>query len=441
MNSRYFQNIFYRLLKPKAQNYFNELQKLQQKSRGEILEIQNQKLKNLIAFSYMTSPYYRSKIDELDLADKVKTGRFEINELPILTKHDLRSCGNELLSNSINIKKLLKGQTGGSTGLPVTYYYDQHSLQQTEAALRTFFTWSGWKPGERILFLWGARQDLTNRGVVKKNLGEWVSGRKILPAYEFDEAIMSNWLLIIKTYKPVIIYGYTSILSAFAKYIKESEKGIWPLKGIYTTAEMLYPTQRQLIEEVFHCKTYNQYGCREIPGIASECPNGNMHILTDMAYVEALGGKSTGHRNELIATSLSNWAMPLIRYKLGDLGELKEGACPCGLSFPMMEIGFGRTNDILVTLNGKHIYPSYFIHLLDDFSEIQEYQFRQTRPSQFVLYIREEQANDLLIKNLKSLEVKMKKDFGQGLSLDISVVEKIEKTQAGKHRFIISDLN
>jgi phenylacetate-CoA ligase len=413
---------------------------MQRCSKEVVLRAQNNKLKELVRFAYTTSPYYGRRFNELGLGNRIESGEYEISELPVLEKDDVRSCGEKILSNAFAHGKLRKGHTGGSTGVPVKFFFDSISAQKGSAALRLFFSWCGWKPGERTLFLWGARQDLTMNKSIRKNIRVWLSGEKILPAYEFDEQTMAKWVLEINKYRPCVLYGYASILSALANFVLETGSITPSFKGVYTTAEMLHPAQRAVIEEAFGCKVYNQYGCREIPGVASECRAGNLHILTDMALVETIESKSGGQGKELVITSLSNRAMPFIRYRVGDLGELKGGRCSCGLPFPMLEIGLGRTNDILVTEGGKRIYPSYFIHLFDDFPEIRDYQVRQKEWSHFLLNLKRSQTSDALVKKLGVLESRMRRDFGEGIKLDISLVEEIQKTPAGKHQFIVSDI-
>jgi phenylacetate-CoA ligase len=205
------------------------------------------------------------------------------------------------------------------------------------------------------------------------------------------------------------------------------------LLGVFSTAEVLYDWQRELMEQAFQCKVFNQYGSREIPNIACECRHGNQHIFTDMVYLESL---NIDHEDRLIITSLTNRVMPFIRYEIGDSGRLKQGDCACGSPFPMMEMGLCRSNDIIKTRSGKSIYPSYFIHLLDGLADIKQYQFIQSEPDKITLNL--VSPSGLSPEALTSLRARVRRDVDENMVLEINAVDEIKRTISGKHRFVIS---
>ncbi|MDP3482234.1 MAG: hypothetical protein Q8S05_02870 [Sulfuricella sp.] len=196
---------------------------------------------------------------------------------------------------------------------------------------------------------------------------------------------------------------------------------------------MLYGWQRELMEQAFQCKVFNQYGSREIPNIACECRHGNQHVFTDMVYLESL---KIDNEDRLIITSLTNRVMPFIRYEIGDSGRLKEGNCACGSPFPMMEMGLCRSNDIIKTRSGKSIYPSYFIHLLDGLADIQQYQFIQSEPDKITLNL--VSPSGLSSEAMSSLRARVRRDVDENMVLEINRVDEIKRTISGKHRFVIS---
>ncbi|HEB62521.1 MAG TPA: phenylacetate--CoA ligase family protein [Bacteroidetes bacterium] len=426
-------------LKEEQWEYFYCLKRLEKESKNVILSRQREQLKNIILKAYNTTIYYKNLYDECGVSEKIISGRYEIEELPILTKLDLRDNSRNMVSTDIDSSLLRIGHTGGSTGLPVSYYFTSDIIDKMNATLHIFYTRCGWEPGEKILHFWGARQDLKKIKNIKNALSQWIKAEKIIPAYEFDEDTLAEWYQVLIKNKPVIIQGYASVLAHLAEYIKKNDYSVPPIKGIYSTAEILYPTQRKLLEEVFETRIFDQYGCREIPGIACECQYGNMHIMTEMAHVESIkiNDEQTGR---LIITSLSNHAMPLIRYEVGDTGYLKEGNCECGLPYPIMGMGMCRTNDIIVTKRGKHIYPSYFVHLMDEFHFIKQYQFRQVATDKIHLYIvgdiKKEQYKEILNK----IRLRINEDYAGDLELELKTNIEIQKTPSGKYRYVISEL-
>jgi phenylacetate-CoA ligase len=205
--------------------------------------------------------------------------------------------------------------------------------------------------------------------------------------------------------------------------------------GVYSTAEVLYDWQRKLIEQAFNCKVFNQYGCREIPNIACECKHGNQHIFTDMVYLES---QSIQNEDRLIITSLTNRLMPMIRYDIGDSGKLKEGDCACGSSFPMMEMGICRSNDLVKTSGGKIVHPSYFNKLLYGQTNIKQYQYIQTEAGKITLNI--VCPEKLGAETVSLLQSNVRRDIDEAFLLEINYVDEIKRTVSGKHRFVISQL-
>jgi len=136
----------------------------------------------------------------------------------------------------------------------------------------------------------------------------------------------------------VLIYGYASALAELARHVIGRRLAMpRTLIGVYSTAKMLDPQQRELMRQAFGCRVLNQHGCREVPNIAWECRHGGMHISADPVYLKSVRMQD---EERLLVTSLTNRLMPFIRYDLEDSCRLLEGECPCGSPFPMME---GRT--------------------------------------------------------------------------------------------------
>ncbi len=400
-------------------------------SRTELLSRQKQDLNKIIRFSIEHTDYYKNKYAGLSAGD---LNNFEITQLPILHKHDLIQHRENMVSDIVNRENIRLGHTGGSTGNPLSFYYDDYKTELMRAGMSRSYIWSGWQPGEKILNFWGAKQDIKAHKL-KNTYREFTAAEKTIAAWEYAEAELYQWVCFIKNYKPVLLQGYASILADVAAYILENKISMpRSLKGIYSTAEVLYDWQRELMQRAFNCKVYNQYGCREIPNIGVECSQGNIHVFTDMVYLESINNNG---ENKLIITSLTNYLMPMIRYENGDNGKLKLGQCACGSTFPMMEMGVCRSNDFIKTANGNKIAPSYFNRLLDGLTEIKQYQFVQTQINQLNININAKTRLDAAI--LKTLKETIKNDLGEDMQVAINYVDKIERSRSGKHRFVICE--
>lgn len=431
----------YNLRKPRVKAILDDMLAEERLSRSDLLVRQKVRLVRLFQHAYNTTSYYRELFDRSGIAMRIGRGDVDLADVPVLTKAVLREQGRQLISNARMREALIEGRTAGSTGVPVTYYYERETLDHMMAAARRYYMWSGWRPGERIMHFWGARQDLTHVGSIKRCLGEWYSQEKTIDASQFDHDTLRAWGDKLMRFSPVLLQGYPSVITRFGQFLREEGSTPPRLKGIYCTAEVLYPWQRQLLEEVFQCKVFNQYGSREVIAIACECAHGSMHLFTDTAYVETLpDNEVAGAAGRLIVTSLTNWAMPFIRYELGDIGALKDGYCACGSQFPMMTTEICRSNDIICTPSGKDIYPSYFHHVLDGIAGIASFQFRQITDECLLLLVEQDGRNPNLQSQLSELGQRIKRDLDPGMQLEAQIVDQIERSKAGKHRFVISEL-
>lgn len=383
----------------------------------------------MIRFASHHTLYYKNRYAGL-LPENLHD--LDFASLPILSKNDIVHQREAMLADNADKNNIRLGHTGGSTGKPLSFYYDTHKMELMRAGMCRSYMSSGWQPGDKILNFWGAKQDIkANKPGAR--YADYIAAEKTIGAWEYGEAELYKWTQYIKHYRPVLLQGYASILADVANFIIENKIRMpKSLRGIYSTAEVLYDWQRERLQTAFNCHVYNQYGCREIPNIGIECTHGNMHIFTDMVYLESV---TIGHEDKLVITSLTNFLMPMIRYENGDNGRLKSGQCACGSAFPMMEMGVCRNNDFIKTRGGKKIAPSYFNRLLDGLSEIQHYQFIQTELDLLTLNI--ESASKLDSVRVDSIREKIINDIDRDMRVEIKYVDKIKRSTSGKHRFVI----
>ena len=411
----------------------DELLHNQSMSKSQLLDKQKQAYATIVQYAYGNTPYYREKYRQLFESPASKQ---HPDNVPVLSKDEVVQHRDEMLAQHIDPQTLCIGNTGGSTGKPVSFYYDQHKHELMRAGMCRSYMWSGWKPGMKILNFWGAQQDIEKSTSLRLRLQGYIAAEKTIAAYEHSEEKLSQWARHIGTYQPVLVQGYASILTALSRYILNNKLAMPnSILGIYSTAEVLYDEQREVIEQAFGCKVFNQYGSREIPNIACECRYGNMHIFTDMVCLES---QTVGQQHRLLVTSLTNRVMPMIRYDIGDSGTLKEGDCKCGSPFPMMKMELCRSNDLIKTGNGKIIHPSYFNGLLYGHTEISQYQYIQEALNKITLNIVASRPaeNDFIA----SLGERIHREVDGNMSLEINYVAEIKRTSSGKHRFVISTL-
>ena len=389
---------------------------------------QQRNLANLVAFAAAHTPYYAETLGPL-----LAHGMPAIDALPVLEKDAVIRRLDDLLADTADRSEAKLGHTGGSTGNPLAFWYDHAKHELMRGGMMRSYLLAGWKPGQKILNFWGARQDVAPGGVFGARLDGWIAAEHTIAAFEYTEAQLVEWARFIRRYRPVLLQGYASVLADVARVVIEHHLAMpKSLIGVFSTAEVLEASQRRLMEAAFGCKVFNQYGSREIPNIACECRFGNMHVFTDMVYLES---QPVGGENRLLVTSLTNRLMPMIRYAIGDAGRLLDGECDCGLPFPLMEMDVCRQNDHIRTRSGKTVHPSYFNRLLYGRTQIRQYQWVQRDLDTLVLNLVAPRALD--DETLAALRASLRRDVDAAMQLEVNYLEAIPRTASGKHRSVI----
>ena len=425
----------HRRQRPARYAHLEELLRHQQLDPAALLARQQADLAAIVAYAAAHTPYYRETLAPI-LAARGK--HWTLTDLPILGKEAVRTRLRDFLSDEADPEHTPIGHTGGSTGQPLAFYYDEAKHELMRGGMMRSYMMSGWRPGERILNFWGARQDTVTGGVfgagLHAGIGDFIAAEKTIPAHEFNEATLAQWARGIRRYRPVLLQGYASILAALARHVLD-ERVAMPrsLIGVYSTAEVLGDGQRELMRRAFGCQVFNQYGSREVPNMACECRHGHMHVFTDMVMLESL---PMDGEDRLLVTSLTNRLMPFIRYDIGDSGRLRTDPCACGSPFPLMEMGMCRQNDQVRTPGGKRVHPSYFNRLLYGETMVEQYQFVQETPTQLVLSVVARQA--LPPDFAARLQARIHADIDAALLLRVDSVTAIPRTASGKHRYVIS---
>jgi phenylacetate-CoA ligase len=412
--------------------HLGALLRTQAMKRDDLLARQQRDLADIVEFAAAHTPYYAET-----LAPFLQNGRFGFNELPVLKKDDVTRRLDDLLARHPNQSQADRsqaklGHTGGSTGKPLAFWYDDAKHELMRAGMMRSYMLSGWRPGQKILNFWGARQDVVPGGVFGAQLGDAIAAEHTISAYEYTEAQLVEWARFIQRYRPVLLQGYSSILAEVARVVIENGLAMpKTLLGVYSTAEVLTDAQRRRMQQAFGCKVFNQYGSREIPNIACECSHGKLHVFTDMVFLES---RKIDDEDRLLVTSLTNRLMPMIRYDIGDSGRLLDGECDCGLPFPLMEMDLCRQNDLIRTSSGKTVHPSYFNRLLYGQTQIRQYQWVQRDLDQLELNL---VAPPLGRETLASLEASIRRDVDARMVLKVHYLDDIPRTVSGKHRFVI----
>jgi len=404
------------------------------KDKKIIEEIQSDKIKKLIQYAYVNVPYYKKLYDYCGVNIYCID---DLTDIPLITKDDIRGYNKEFLSREMDITSLMRTATGGTTDSPVTLFYSKDCFSEKQACTLYFFEWFDYRPGDKIAYLWGAEQDYPSKMSLRGKIVNYLSVNGLfLPISYLNDSIMFDYYSRLKKFKPKVLQSYPTPLYIFSCFLERSNLRL-DIPSINVTAEFLYDYQREKIEEVFQCKVFNWYGARELGHIATECrEHRGMHVNAHSLFVEVLkdGKRVYDEEGEVVVTDLLNKAMPLIRYKIGDLGKLSTRKCRCGSSLPILEDVGGRYVDSFKKRDGTLIPGVAFTNrVIKENKEIKELQIIQTGYERFTLNIvRGNQYSNTALEHLKA---SIERFMHEKIEFTVHFVDSIKRERSGKVRF------
>jgi len=261
---------------------------------------------------------------------------------------------------------------------------------------------------------------------------------------------MDEQIRLVQNIRPQILDGYSGSILLFAKEVER--KGVENINPriVFGTAELIDSVSCRVIEKVLNAPYYDQFGCSEVDRTAWQCPEKvGYHMDVDSVITEFLDEKkqnvADGERGEIVYTSLFNYAMPIIRYAVGDVGTPTNEECPCGRTLPLMDVVEGRKDSLLILPGGGYISPRTFtvaMSMFEGYNQIEQFQVVQKRVDTFKIYLKEKSGfhdqalGDKLIKHVKNVR---KPEF-DNVNFDIEYVNEIPKGKSGKHRSVVSEM-
>lgn len=414
---------------------FEELQRFQWLPSDEIHKIQRRKLKALLKFSYDTVPYYHRVFRELKLKPSDIHDLCDLEKLPILTKDVLRKNFWDLISTKYNSGQLEVCSTSGTTGEPVSFIKSPHQKSWENGAGYLLTSWYGFNPGYKHAVIWALSSPLS---VWQKKLNILLRQR-VFNSFQMTREGITSFARELATFKPEVLRGYSNMLHFFALFVKKNNIEVHP-GAVVATGEELLDYQRRDIKDVFGCDVFSFYASREVSAIAAECPmHQGHHIMADNLILETIKDGLPLESEEIGAitlTNLCNYAMPLIRYQLGDLGSISTEKCACGRTLPLLTSIDGRISDILVDRHSKYT-ASPSVHFIFKGLPVEQYQIIQE--SEHGLIIKLVRGKTYTEQIEKTILQRISKYLG---SFDVvfDYVDLISFHKSGKKRVIISNL-
>lgn len=364
------------------------------------LRMKNQ-LHTLLASAQQNVPYYRDLFQSIHFDPEwVKNDIRYVQELPFMTKEIIREQGTRLLNKNVDPKVLHVRKTGGSTGPTLNVYYDDSSLDWTAAENIHVLGFTGHTVCSREVHLASQLpQRMTLSQKISDSLKNLAHNRVVIKTTSLDDITLENIWKQLRSIKPHLVQGSPSTLYALALHLQKKNLPHARLFDAFeSTGETLDANKRYTIESQLGCKVYNRYGTAEFGVIAHSHDKYNkLQVVDYLVYPEAL---SLGNGlNELVLTGLTNIAMPLIRYKTGDIGDVS------------LENGYywisklqGRIHD-LIYINQKPYLTTFIQDTLEQIGGVDEFQICINSESEKTLKIVPSPScnKDLVVKRSQEL--------------------------------------
>ncbi len=422
---------------------YRSLRRTQYLSREELARLQMRKLREILEHAQATVPFWQERFRQAGIAPRDIRSLDNLRLLPLLTKSDLRTAKDQLRSAQFQHIPLHSRRTSGSTGVPVEVLVDEATNQYHRAGVLRFDEWSGWRLGERVGAIWGnAAVEYRGRGWRGYLRNALLHRATYLDALRLDEPNIERFLADMRR-KPVsLLFGHAHSLHLFASYVVAHKITDVRPRAIISAAMVLHDWERKTIEQAFACPVTDRYGCEEVGPIASQCgERRGMHIHAEGIILEVIRADGTladdDEPGQIVVTDLTNRAMPVIRYQIGDMGSVSGRQCDCGRGLPMLETIEGRVADYVITPSGRMVSG---ISLTDHFNTlvpgVVQMQIIQEEIDRLVFRI--VRAADFGSTSHEKIDELVREHFGEGLRYECEFVPRIPQETSGKFRFCIS---
>jgi len=406
-----------------------DIERTQWLSNKEIKELQQAKMKELAGAINSEVPFFRN--NPFDPSD--------FSSVPFMTKKTIKDNTNAFCSQGSN--RLVRGNTGGSSGEPLIFYLGKRRISADLAAKIRATRWWGVDVGDREVVIWGSPVEITKQDRVRQ-FRDWLFRTKLLSAFDMSDETMHEYLMFIREFRPRHVFGYPSSINLLCNYagkknIRLDDLGV---KVVFCTAERLYDYQRDFIADAFSAPVANGYGSRDAGFIAHECTEGRMHIADEYVIVEIVDSEGNpvpcGATGEIVVTHLESHDFPFIRYRTGDMGTLSAERCPCGRGLSVLASVEGRSTDFIITPERKVLHGLALIYKVRDTEGVEAFKIVQEDYDLIRLFL---VVNEKFTSaHEAAIRADWQKRLGGRVKIETVYQDAISPERSGKFRYVES---
>jgi phenylacetate-CoA ligase len=357
----------------------------------------------------------------------------ELSAWPILDRATVRTRGAELLTRGPRLGAFYRSSSA-STGEPLRIAWNPQGAAWGWANEYRVMLWYGVAPGVRTLLMWGSEH----------RLQDWVRNTRGFLTTALTPQRLEEAAQYVLRRQPELVMGLPSALVLLARYMRTNYPNAprQLVRFAKLGGEQIYPFQREELEKHLGARAVEFYGCTEVGPIAAQCPEGSMHLLSDNSYIEICrDGEPVPHGEfgDIVATSLSNRAMPLVRCRIGDSGAISPDPCRCGRPYPVLASLVGRASDLFVTADGTKVHGSQLgaglqkLLATTSLGIIRQVLFQQIDPLHWKVLVESGGGfTDALAAQLQEL---VRTNFGRQCQVEIERVSVVPREPSGKFRY------
>jgi len=409
----------------------SELRKLR-KMNGDA-QFQQEKLMNVLQHAAKKSPYYK----ELNIPFHEDPVTY-LKKFPILTKQMLRSETDRLLTMPVH--GLSRECSSGTSGFQSIVYWTKQEQSQHRATQLLWWEWAGFRMGDPIL-----QTGITPNRKLIKGIKDKLLNTYYLQAFSHSEEDVKKAFDWVKSKKDPVLAGYASSLYVLAQFAEKMGEQLH-FKTAISWGDKLFPHYRRQIERVFGTKVHETYGSAEGLMMGAQKDLDNMYLMNQNVFFELVDDDGNdvkeGEMGHVIVTSLNAYAMPLIRYRIGDLARmLPRDQYPVkrSLDYPIIEKVIGRDTDLVRTPAGKVLVVHSFTGIFEHIPEISQFRITQEKLSGIkVEFVPGEGYHDQLLDRIRE---KLDENIREPFEVEFIERNQIPPSASGKPQLIISKIS
>lgn len=421
-------------------NAIRQLLESQYWPRRRIEEYRDERIRAVVRKAYDQSLYYHHVLSAAGLTPSDIRGRVDLTRLPLLTRDTLRKRPAELLTLLRPSRNWSQGHTSGTTGSPLSVWYDRTTSMLTDAVEWRQKVWGGMTDRDWIGILLGrvvvpaASQNPPFWRVNRIHRQVWFS------SFHMNDENLESYINEIRRRRLRFLEGYPSTLFTVAQYLVRRGLSL-PMQAVFTSSETLNDLQSETIEAAFGSKPFDFYGHAERTIFATECErHDGKHLAEEYGFTEVVDEEGQrvpdGEEGYLVGTSLHNTAMPLIRYQTGDISAILPDPCACGRTLIRIQSLTTKAEDIIVTPDGRIISPKILANAFKPISQILNSQIIQDEIDHLKIKIRP--SNEFTKLQEGQLRSGLSARLGPMMKIEFEFVDDIPRERSGKFRWVIS---